>query len=257
MFNFFGKKQDEVPKVSEPSLDLGRIPGHIGIIMDGNGRWAKERNLPRTMGHRAGVETIRRILKECERLGVRHLTLYAFSTENWKRPQDEVGALMTLLVEYLKGEISELHRNNVAIDFIGNISRLPEAARTALVDAKEKTKGNTGVRMHLALNYGGREEIISAVRKLMDEAAKGNVTSESIDEEKFKDYLYTSGIPDPELIIRPSGELRLSNFLLYQGAYSELWFSSINWPDFAEKDLRQAISDYQARDRRFGGIKNE
>lgn len=257
MFNFFGKKHDEVPKSAEPSLDMGRIPGHIGIIMDGNGRWAKERNLPRTMGHRAGVETIRRILKECERLGVKHLTLYAFSTENWKRSAEEVGALMTLLVEYLKGEISELHRNNVAIDFIGNISRLPEAARAALIEAKEKTRDNTGVRMHLALNYGGREEIVSAVRRLLDEAAKGNISALDIDEEKFKDYLYTAGIPDPELIIRPSGELRLSNFLLYQGAYSELWFSSINWPDFAEKDLRQAISDFQARDRRFGGVKNE
>ncbi|HCW74443.1 MAG TPA: isoprenyl transferase [Clostridiaceae bacterium] len=255
MFNIFKK-----PKSIEQNnveLDMDRIPNHIGIIMDGNGRWAKERNLPRTMGHKAGVETIRKILKECNRLGVRYLTLYAFSTENWKRPKDEVNALMTLLVEYLKGELEELNRNNVVISFVGNISRLPEKAQTALLDAKEKTKNNKGVQMNLALNYGGREEIVQGVREAIEAVTSGKLSMDDINEDSFKEFLYTKGQPDPELIIRPSGELRLSNFLLYQGAYSELWFNHINWPDFTEEHLRLAISDFQKRDRRFGGVKSE
>lgn len=255
MFNFFKKPK---PVQKDPSvLDMDRIPKHIGIIMDGNGRWAKERNLPRTMGHKAGVETIRKILKECNRLGVRYLTLYAFSTENWKRPKDEVSALMSLLVEYLKNELRELHENDVVVNYVGNISKLPEAAQKALNDAKDRTKNNSGVQMNLALNYGGREEIVHGIREIVEAAASGRIRVEDITEESFKDYLYTSGQPDPELIIRPSGELRLSNFLLYQGAYSELWFSSINWPDFNEEHLRSAIADYQKRDRRFGGVKSE
>ena len=255
MFNIFNRKSPEGETHGE--LDMERIPQHIGIIMDGNGRWAKSRSLPRTMGHKAGVETIRKILKECDRLGVRYLTLYAFSTENWKRPKDEVSALMSLLVEYLKGEFEELHRSNVSIDFIGDISKLPDLARNELVSAKERTKDNTGVHMYLALNYGGREEIISAVKRFHEDVAKGLATVEDLTEDSFKEYLYAGGIPDPELIIRPSGELRLSNFMLYQGAYSELWFSNINWPDFQESDLRSAISDFQKRDRRFGGVKSE
>lgn len=255
MFNIFNRKSPEGETQAE--LDMERIPQHIGIIMDGNGRWAKSRSLPRTMGHKAGVETIRKILKECDRLGVRYLTLYAFSTENWKRPKDEVSALMSLLVEYLKGEFEELHRSNVSIDFIGDISKLPDLARNELVSAKERTKDNTGVHMYLALNYGGREEIVSAVKRFHEDVAKGLTSVGDLTEESFKRYLYAGAIPDPELIIRPSGELRLSNFLLYQGAYSELWFSNINWPDFQESDLRSAISDFQKRDRRFGGVKSE
>ena len=255
MFNFF-KKQDPVQHDME-TLDMNRIPKHIGIIMDGNGRWAKERNLPRTMGHKAGVETIRRILTECDRLGVRYLTLYAFSTENWKRPKDEVSALMSLLVEYLKNELKELHEKNVVVNYIGSISKLPEIAQKALIDAKETTKNNTGVQMNLALNYGGREEIVHGIKDILEKAISGEISIDNITEESFKDYLYTKGQPDPELIIRPSGEFRLSNFLLYQGAYSELWFNSINWPDFKEEHLRSAIADYQKRDRRFGGIKSE
>lgn len=255
MFNFF--KKPKPIQQNTAVLDTERIPKHIGIIMDGNGRWAKKKNLPRTMGHKAGVETIRKILKECDRLGVRYLTLYAFSTENWKRPKDEVSALMTLLVEYLKNELKELHENNVVVNYVGNISRLPEAAQKALNDAKEITRSNTGVQMNLALNYGGREEIVHGVREIAEAVSSGMISLEDITEESFKDYLYTKGQPDPELIIRPSGELRLSNFLLYQGAYSELWFSSINWPDFSEEDLRVAIADYQKRDRRFGGVKSE
>lgn len=255
MFNFFRKS--ETTEVKDIPLDMDRIPKHIGIIMDGNGRWAKKRNLPRTMGHKAGVETIRRILKECNRLGVRYLTLYAFSTENWKRPQDEVNALMSLLIEYLKKELKELHENNVVVNYVGNVEKLPQKAQQALVDAWELTKNNSGVQMNLALNYGGREEIIQGVRNLLKAVGEGEFSMSDLSEESFKDFLYTKGQPDPELIIRPSGELRLSNFLLYQGAYSELWFNQIFWPDFTEEHLRMAILDYQRRDRRFGGIKSE
>ncbi len=251
---FIGKKTEDA---DIQIIDPTRIPKHIGIIMDGNGRWAKKRNLPRTMGHRAGVETIRRIIKECDRLGVKYLTLYAFSTENWKRPVDEVGTLMNLLVEYLKNELNELHESGVVINYIGNIHRLPEKARIALEEAKVKTKDNKGVQMNLALNYGGREDIVHGVKAALEDILKDNLKVEDLTEESFKNYLYTKGQPDPELIIRPSGELRLSNFLLYQSAYSELWFSDINWPDFTEENLREAIVDYQRRDRRFGGIKSE
>lgn len=255
MFSIF-KKTGPV-EATEAVLDMERIPKHIGIIMDGNGRWAKKRNLPRTMGHKAGVETIRRILKECNRLGVRFLTLYAFSTENWKRPKDEVNALMSLLIEYLKNELKELHENNVVVNYVGNTDRLPAKAQEALKDAWEMTKNNTGVQMNLALNYGGREEILHGIRELVEAVEERRFSMEDLSEESFKEFLYTKGQPDPELIIRPSGELRLSNFLLYQGAYSELWFNQIFWPDFTEAHLRQAISDYQKRDRRFGGVKGE
>lgn len=255
MFSIF-KKTGPV-EATEAVLDMERIPKHIGIIMDGNGRWAKKRNLPRTMGHKAGVETIRRILKECNRLGVRILTLYAFSTENWKRPKDEVNALMSLLIEYLKNELKELHENNVVVNYVGNTDRLPIKAQEALKEAKEMTKNNTGVQMNLALNYGGREEILHGIRELVQAVEERKFSMEDLSEESFKEFLYTKGQPDPELIIRPSGELRLSNFLLYQGAYSELWFNQIFWPDFTEAHLRQAISDYQKRDRRFGGVKGE
>ena len=254
MFNLSkGKKDDK----NEQELDMNNIPKHIGIIMDGNGRWAKARNLPRTMGHRAGVETIRVIIKECERLGVEHLTLYAFSTENWKRPKKEVGALMKLLVEYLKNELKELHENNVIITYIGDISALPKEAKDEVIRASEYTKENTGVNLNVALNYGGREEIIHGVRSVLEDILNEKFNVGDLNEESFKKYLYTGEIDDPELIIRPSGEFRLSNFLLYQGAYSELWFNEIFWPDFREKQLREAILDYQNRERRFGGIKDE
>lgn len=251
---FSGNKNEEV---EDTILDLNRIPKHIGIIMDGNGRWAKKRKLPRTMGHRAGVETIRKIIKECDRLGVKYLTLYAFSTENWKRPKDEVSTLMNLLVEYLKNELRELDESGVIINYLGNINVLPDVARKALEDAKEKTKNNTGVQMNLALNYGGREDIIHGVKDALQDVLANRLEVDELTEETFKDYLYTKGQPDPELIIRPSGELRLSNFLLYQSAYSEFWFSDINWPDFSEENLQEAIIDFQKRDRRFGGIKSE
>ncbi len=235
--------------------DMDRIPEHIGIIMDGNGRWAASRNLPRSMGHKAGVESIRGIIRECNALGVKYLTLYAFSTENWKRSETEVGFLMDLLVLYLRKEFKELDQNNVVIDSIGDIEELPEVCREELASAYERTKANTGVHLYLALNYGGQREIVRAAKRIAQGVTDGTLELESLDETTFRQFLYAGAIPEPELIIRPSGEQRLSNFLIYQAAYSEFWFSEINWPDFKPADLRQAIMDYQARDRRFGGVK--
>ncbi|HEY5525245.1 MAG TPA: isoprenyl transferase [Clostridium sp.] len=237
-------------------LDMENIPKHIAIIMDGNGRWAKAKNLPRALGHKAGVETIRRIIREGDRLGVKYMTLYAFSTENWKRPKDEVSTLMKLLVQYLKEEISELHDKGVVINVLGDSSRLPKDCIDEIQKAKEITKNNTGIIMNVALNYGGRDEIIRATRALAEMVALGEIKPSDIDNEIFENHLYTKGMPDPDIIIRPSGEQRLSNFLLWQCAYSEFWYSNINWPDFTEEDLRRAIYDFQNRDRRFGAIKD-
>ncbi|SHE63106.1 isoprenyl transferase [Clostridium fallax] len=249
------KSNKEESKGNNIVLDKENIPKHIAIIMDGNGRWAKERNLPRTFGHKAGVETIRKILKECDKIGVRYLTLYAFSTENWKRPKDEVSALMKLLVEYLRKELEELNKNNVVVRSIGDISKLPKICQDELMASYKKTKNNTGVVLNLALNYGGRDEIIYGIKKAYEKIQKGEISIDDIDDTTFGNFLYTEGIPDPDLIIRPSGEQRLSNFLLWQCAYSEFWYSTINWPDFKEEDLHKAIYDYQHRNRRFGGIK--
>ena len=237
------------------SIDKDNIPNHIAIIMDGNGRWAKKRNLPRSLGHKAGVETIREIVKECSNLGVKYLTLYAFSTENWKRPPEEVGALMKLLMQYLKGEFAELNRNNVIINSIGNTSNLPKECFEELKIAYENTKNNTGLTLNLALNYGGREEITRGIKLMCEDIRINKISEEDICEELISKYLYTSNMPDPDLIIRPSGEQRLSNFLLWQCAYSEFWYSDIYWPDFKKENLNKAIYDYQKRDRRFGAVK--
>lgn len=236
-------------------LDMDNIPKHIAIIMDGNGRWAKARNLPRAMGHKAGVETIRRVIKEADRLGVKYLTLYAFSTENWKRPKDEVNALMKLLVQFLRQELQELHENRVVIKVLGDITRLPKECQDEINKSIELTKNNDGIVMNVALNYGGRDEIIRGIKLIVEDINSGKINLEDINEEVMNNYLYTKGIPDPDIIIRPSGEQRLSNFLLWQCAYSEFWYSDICWPDFKEDDLRKAIYDFQNRDRRFGGIK--
>ncbi|AKN29462.1 UDP pyrophosphate synthase [Clostridium carboxidivorans P7] len=257
MLSFFKVKKnnennDENDKIE---IDMNNIPKHIAIIMDGNGRWARERNLPRTMGHKAGVEAIREIVKEASTLGVKYLTLYAFSTENWKRPSDEVGALMNLLVQYLKKEFKELNNNNVIIKHIGDISKLPSACQKELIDAYNNTKNNTGLTLNLALNYGGRNEIVRAFNLIYEDIKSHKLSEECIDETVISKYMYTSNMPDPDLIIRPSGEQRLSNFLLWQCAYSEFWYSNIKWPDFGKKDLHKAIYDYQNRDRRFGGVK--
>ncbi len=253
MIKFF--KGETHVEDEEIILDMDNIPEHIAIIMDGNGRWAKKRKLPRTMGHKAGVETIRRVLKEADKLGVKYMTLYAFSTENWKRPKDEVSALMKLLVQYLRQEIKELHKNGVKINVLGDISRLPKECQEEIEKSVIKTQNNTGIVMNIALNYGGRDEILRAVKLISDDIEKGIIKSSEIDQNIFEDYLYTKGIPDPDIIIRPSGEQRLSNFLLWQCAYSEFWYSDICWPDFKETDLHKAIYDFQKRDRRFGGVK--
>ncbi|WP_243129248.1 isoprenyl transferase [Hathewaya massiliensis] len=237
------------------TLDLNNIPKHIAIIMDGNGRWAKERNMPRTFGHKAGVETIRDIVKECSYLGVKYLTLYAFSTENWKRPKDEVNTLMNLLLSYLKNEFDELHENNVIINSIGDTSYLPKSCREELESAYKKTKNNTGLTLNLALNYGGRDEIISSIKKLYKDVENNKLNISDVNGDIFENYLDTKGMNDPEIIIRTSGEQRLSNFLLWQSSYSELWFTDTLWPDFTKEELRSAIKDYQGRERRFGGIK--
>ena len=252
LFAFFKKNKNES---SDFDLDLSRIPAHIAIIMDGNGRWAKERNLPRVLGHRAGVESIRKIVKECNKLGVEYLTLYAFSTENWNRPLEEVDSLMKLLVEYLKKEFEELNANDVVINSIGNISKLPQICKAELDYAYEKTKNNKGLVLNLALNYGGRNEIVEATKQISLDLMNKKISKDEVTEDLFSKYMYTKEMPDPDLIIRPSGELRLSNFLLWQSAYSEFWFSDINWPDFHENELKSAISDYQKRDRRFGKVK--
>lgn len=254
MLKIFNNKEKN-EQLQDIQLDMDRIPQHIAIIMDGNGRWAKAKGYPRTMGHKAGVETIRRVLKESQRLGVKYLTLYAFSTENWKRPKEEVGALMKLLLQYLRGEIKELNENGVVVRTIGDISKLPGECFEEIERAKELTKNNKGTVLNIALNYGGRDEIVRATRALADDLISGKLSKEDINESAIEQYLYTAGMPDPDMIIRPSGEQRLSNFLLWQCAYSEFWYSDINWPDFSEEDLRRAIFDFQSRDRRFGGIK--
>ena len=219
MLDMFKTKRDE--QSNELELDMNNIPNHIAIIMDGNGRWAKERMLPRSMGHKAGVETIRRILKEATRLGVKNLTLYAFSTENWGRPKDEVGALMKLLVTYLRKELDECHKNGVRMNVFGDTTQLPKECQEALDDALETTKNNTRINLNFALNYGGRDEIIRAIKLMYSDINKNIIKEEDINSELIENYLYTKGIPDPDLIIRPSGEQRLSNFLLWQCAYSE------------------------------------
>ena len=241
-------------KNNDMVLDKNNIPKHIAIIMDGNGRWAKKRKLPRTMGHKAGVETIRKIVREAQDIGVKYLTLYAFSTENWKRPQEEVSALMKLLIQYLKSELGELNRNGVSIRISGDITKLPKEAQNEIEDAIIKTKDNTGIVLNIAFNYGGRDEIIRAVKLIGKDLLDSKFDLDTIDEKVFESYLYTANMPDPDLIIRPSGEKRISNFLLWQCAYSEFCYSNIFWPDFTEKNLHEAICEYQNRDRRYGGV---
>ena len=236
-------------------IDLEKMPTHIAIIMDGNGRWAKSRFLPRTAGHKAGVETIRKVVKEADRLGIKYLTLYAFSTENWKRPKLEVDALMNLLVTYLRNEIDELHKNNIKLTAVGDFEKLPEACVKELHSAMDKTKDNTGVHLNLALNYGGRNDIREAVVEIAKEYKEGKISLEDITEERIKKHLSTGEIPDPDLVIRTSGEQRLSNFLLWDIAYSEFYYTDIHWPDFDGEALEKAIYAYQKRDRRFGGVK--
>ena len=236
-------------------IDINNLPKHIAIIMDGNGRWAKKRFLPRTAGHKAGVETVRKVITECKRLGIKHVTLYTFSTENWKRPALEVETLMTLLQSYLKKEVEELNRNNVKLTAIGDIEKLPKSCLDELKRAMELTKDNDGPNLNLALNYGGRYDITNAVKQISRDIENHKLNSDDITEETIKNYLSTKSLPDPDLVIRTSGEQRLSNFLLWELAYAELYFTDVYWPDFDEKELQRAIYAYQNRDRRFGGLK--
>lgn len=229
-----------------------KIPRHIAIIMDGNGRWAKSRALPRIMGHRQGMESVREVVTVCRELGVEVLTLFAFSAENWQRPRREIRALMSLLKKYIRSEIDKLNRNQIRVNFIGDIERLPEDVKPFLDEAKQKTAMNTGMILNLALSYGGRQEIVRAASRLAAAAVRGEVSPEDITEEMFSSYLFTAGQPDPDLLIRTSGEQRVSNFLLWQIAYAELYVTNILWPDFRRKHLYQALLDYQKRKRRFG-----
>lgn len=235
-------------------LDMANIPAHIGIIMDGNGRWATKRGLPRSAGHRAGAETLKKIVIYCDKIGVKCITAYAFSTENWNRPKSEVDALMDLLYNYLQQVEEQFGGTNVILKVIGDRSALSEKINKAIDYAEEYTSKNTGLVLNIALNYGGRHEIVSAVKEASKKVTTGELSPDDINEEFMSKLMYTGTSPEVDLIIRPSGEYRLSNFLLWQAAYSEFWFSDINWPSFSEKDMEKAIVDYQQRNRRFGKV---
>jgi undecaprenyl diphosphate synthase len=233
----------------------GNLPVHVAIIMDGNGRWARRRGLPRVAGHRAGMSRVRQVIRDCDEIGIRYLTLYAFSTENWKRPKEEVEYLMRLPGEFFRNEIDELVERGVQVRFIGDTTKLPAYTQEIVQKTLERTRNNTGMVVNFALNYGGRSDVLEAVRAYAREVAAGTATWEDLREETFQQYLSTGNMPDPDLVIRTSGELRLSNFLIWQAAYAELWFTDVLWPDFTRADLEQAIRDYQGRKRRFGGLK--
>ena len=233
-------------------LDNKSIPAHIAVIMDGNGRWAKQHSLGRIAGHKKGVEAVRETVTACRELGVRYLTLYAFSSENWDRPAREVKSLMGLLEKFLKMELKTMLDRDIRLLAIGNCGTLPENVLKTLNEVISKTQGNSAMTLILALSYGGRDEILEAVRKIAREAAEGKIDPRDLNKEAFSDYLYTEGIPDPDLLIRTSGEHRISNFLLWQTAYTEFYFTDVLWPDFRKKDLIAAIRDYQGRERRFG-----
>ena len=233
-------------------INKEHLPRHIAIIMDGNGRWAKEQGQDRLYGHFHGVESVRNIVEGCAELKIEYLTLYAFSTENWDRPEYEVIGLMELLVSTIRKEVESLHKNNIRLHVIGDMNMLPEYARQELNEALDFTKDNTGLNLIMALSYSGRWELLNAVKNIAHEVKKGKLTVEEIDQNTLQRYLCTSGFPDPELMIRTSGEYRISNFLLYQLAYAELYFTNVRWPDFRKENLYEAILDFQNRERRFG-----
>ncbi|HYO20992.1 MAG TPA: isoprenyl transferase [Flavisolibacter sp.] len=233
-------------------VDKARLPKHIAIIMDGNGRWAKEQGQDRLFGHYQGVESVRDIVEGCAELGIGYLTLYAFSTENWDRPQYEVIGLMELLVKTIRAEVESLDKNNIRLHVIGDINMLPDYAQKELAEARQITKNNTGLQLIMALSYSGRWELLNAVKNIAYEVQKGRINVEEIDQDTLQKYLTTSEFPDPELMIRTSGEYRISNFLLYQLAYAELYFTQVRWPDFRKQNLYEALIDYQNRERRFG-----
>lgn len=230
------------------------LPEHIAIIMDGNGRWAQRRGLPRIAGHQQGVSTVRSVVEECSTLGIRYLTLYAFSSENWSRPDDEVQSLMALLGQYLSSELPLLLKHCIRFRVIGDLNRLPQEIRASLEQTINETSDNPGLTLTLALSYGSRDEVLRAVRHLASDVKNGNLSEDDISEEVFSGYLDTQGIPDPDLLIRTSGEMRISNFLLWQLAYTELYFCSCLWPDFTVVELKEALADFESRIRRFGAV---
>lgn len=231
-----------------------KIPTNLGIIMDGNGRWAKKRGLPRTAGHVTGAQVFRKITKYCEKCGVKYLTVYAFSTENWRRPQDEVDSIMNLLRQYLRESLADFQNENIVVRFIGNREELAQDIRDLIEEAEESTAHKTGMTLNIALNYGGRQEIAYAARRLAQQVANGELSPDAIDEKRLEEALYTEKQPPVDLILRPSGEYRLSNFLIWQSAYAEYVFMDVLWPDFKEQDLDRAFEEYARRDRRFGGV---
>lgn len=231
------------------------VPESIGIIMDGNGRWAKKRGLPRSLGHSKGAGVFRDIVIYCNELGVKYVTVYAFSTENWKRSQDEIDSIVSILRDYLKKGFIELKKNNIVIKFIGDISPFPQDVKDEIKQLEADSAANDGITLNIALNYGGRAELVHAFRSMLADVEAGKLSAEEITEDTVENYLYTAGQPSPDLIIRPSGELRLSNFMLWQAAYSEFWFDNVLWPDFDRKDLLRAFADFAERDRRYGGRK--
>jgi len=238
-------------------IDVDKLPQHIAIIMDGNGRWAQKHSIDRILGHRKGVETVRIIVRTCREIGIKYLTLFAFSTENWERPKREVKALMRLLNLYLDKELNELKKQGIRLKIIGNLSRLDSALKTKLMHAMESSAGNDQMVLNIALSYGGQDEIIHAVQKIAQDVEKGLVKIDEINKELFARYLETAGIPDPDLLIRTSGEYRISNFLLWQTAYTELYFTKVLWPEFTKDELLKAIASYQKRERRFGLISEQ
>ena len=240
----FHKKQAELPEV---------LPVHIGIIMDGNGRWAKKRGLPRFAGHKAGADTFKKIARYCNQIGIKYLTVYAFSTENWKRPQKEVEAIIDLLRDYLR-DAENYKKENIRVRFIGDVSVFDEEIRTKIAESQSESKDFTGLNLNIAINYGGKDEIVHAARLLAEEAVQGRLRPDEIDEAAVEARLYTNGQPNVDLVIRPSGEYRLSNFLLWQSAYAEYIFMDVLWPDFTPAHLEQALTEYAGRHRRFGGV---
>ena len=238
-------------------LDLAQLPKHIAIIMDGNGRWAKQQGAERIFGHNNGVKSVREAAEGCAELGIKYLTLYAFSTENWNRPPEEVNALMELLVQTIRGEMKTLTENNIRLQTIGNTDGLPEKCKAELLDAIEKTSKHSGMNLVLALNYSARWEIANAAKKIASLSSEKKISASEVNENFFAEFLNTQNIPDPELLIRTSGELRISNFLLWQIAYTELYFTETLWPDFTREELYRAIADYQRRERRFGKISEQ
>ncbi len=235
-----------------PELDRDKLPRHLAIIMDGNGRWAQERMLKRIIGHQKGVETVRSIVEESSLLGIQYLTLFAFSSENWLRPKSEVKSLMSLLKKYINMETPRMMKNNIRFNVIGELEDLPDDVRSAVENAVRKTSENTGMVLTLALSYGARQEILRAVKILAEDIVSGKTDAGKLDEKSFSEYLFTGTLPEPDLLIRTSGEMRISNFLLWQIAYAELYFTEVNWPDFGKDEFYKALYNYQARERRFG-----